>query len=119
MLRRVLGQERRVDVPFQVVDGDQRHPVDVRERFRDRTAHEQRADQPRPLGDGHPVQLPQSHARIGERLLDHRHDDFEVAARGELRNDTAVRRVDRVLRGDDAREHTAAIGEHRRRRLVT
>ena len=50
-----------------VVHGDQRQPVDVGNGFRHGTAHEQRADEPGPLCDGDPIQVRQSHARVGER----------------------------------------------------
>ena len=53
-----------------------------------------------------------------ERLLHDRHDDLEVPAGGELGDDAAVGGVDRLLGGDDARQHASSVGEHRRRRLV-
>ena len=47
-----------------------------------------------------------------------RHDDLEMPPRRQLGDDAAVRRVDVVLRGHDARQHLAAAVEHRGGRLV-
>ena len=119
MLRRIVGQERGVDVSLQVIHGHQRQPVDVRKGLRDGAPHQQGADEPRALRDGDSVEIGQAHVGVRERLLHDRHDDLEVTARGELGDDAAVGGVDGILRGDDAREDTTAVGEHRRRRFVT
>ena len=50
--------------------------------------------------------------------VDGRADGLEVGAGGELGDDTAVRRVERDLRGDDRADDLAAVAEHRGRGLV-
>jgi hypothetical protein len=102
-----------------VVHGNQGQAVHIRERFRDRASDQQRTDEPGPLRDGDPVEIRQANIRVGQRFLDHRHDHLEMTARGELGDHTAVGRVDGILRGDDARQDTATVDEHRRGRLVT
>ena len=77
------------------------------------------ADQPRPLGDREAVELGQPEAGDLERAPHDRPHDLEVPARRQLGDDAAIRGVDVVLGGHDAREHLAAAVEHRGGRLVT
>ena len=106
-LDRIRLEVERGDVAVQVVDGDQRQPAREGKRLRRREADEERADQPWPLGDGHRPDVVQGHARVGERALHRGHDQLQVPARRDLRDDAAVRRVQRRLRADDAREDDA------------
>ena len=68
-----------------------------------------------------PSRSPSATPASVERLLDDGHDDLEVPARGQLRHDAAVRRVDVVLRGhhvDSTRRPSAttaaAVSSHER-----
>ena len=92
---------------FEVVHADERRAVHPGERLGRRAADEQRADEPGPLGDRDAVEIAQPDARLRERAANDGHDRLEVAARGQLGHDAAVRGVDVVLGGDDAREHLA------------
>src|SRR5262249_62088288 len=60
----------------------------------------------------------EAHAGVPEGAADHGHHHFEMAARGELRDDATVGRVDVVLRGDHIGEHLAPAIEDGGRRFV-
>ena len=92
---------------MQMVDGDQRQALRPRERLRRGDADEQRADQPGPRRDGDRVDVGELDPGVAERLLDHRRDELEVAARRDLGHDAAEARVQLGLRGDDARADLA------------
>ena len=51
--RRIAGQVERVDMPLQVVHADPREIAGIGQGFGERKAHQQRADQPGPLGHRH------------------------------------------------------------------
>jgi hypothetical protein len=74
---------------------------------------------PRPLRDRETIEFGQAQARHLERSSDDRTHDLEMAPRRQLGDDAAVRGVDVVLGGHDARQHLAAAVEHGGRRLVT
>ena len=104
---------------LEVVHADERLLVHPRERLGHGAANQERAHQSRPLGHGDAVETGQRHASVAEGLGNDRGDDLEVPARGQLGNHAAVGRVNGVLRGHDARNNTAAVGEDRGRPLVT
>ncbi len=64
-------------------------------------ADEQRADEPGPVGHRDAVDVGERDARARERLADHGADAAQVIPRRELRDDAAVRRVQRDLRVHD------------------
>ena len=73
-LDRLGLQVQRGQVAVQVVHRHERQAAGKRDRLGGREADEQGADQPRPLGHGDGIEIRERHARLGERLLDHRHD---------------------------------------------
>jgi hypothetical protein len=79
-----LGQQRRQQVPFEVVDADDR----LAEREPQRVGHarpdQQRAGETRPLGERDAVQVGELEARLGDDLLDQRDQPPDVVARREL-----------------------------------
>ena len=114
----IVGERRGVDVAFQVIHPDERQAVRPRQRLRERAAHQEGADEAGAVRHRDPVQIGQSETRLVERTLDDGHDHLEMAARRELGYDAAVRGVDGVLGGDDARTHAAAVLEDGRRGLI-
>src|SRR5207248_9049505 len=62
--------------------------------------------------------FPDPYSALVERARHDGHNDFEVAARCELGDDAAVRRVDGVLGRHHAGTNTAAVLEDGRRSLV-
>jgi hypothetical protein len=78
ILRRIIRQERSVDVTLEVIHADERLAVHPRQRLRQRGSDEQRAHQPRSVGHRDPVDLGKPHTRLAERPLDDRHDDLDM-----------------------------------------
>src|SRR6185437_16884957 len=99
------------DVPVQVVDRSEREPASPGQRLRGRETDEERADEPRPGGDGDHVDIVEASAALGERRVDHGRYELEMAARCDLRHDAAVARVQLGLGGDDARPDLAVDGD--------
>ena len=112
------SEVERGDVAVQVVDGHEREPARPGERLRRREADEQRADQARPARDGDGLDVVEGGAALLERLGEHRADELEVPARGDLGHDAAVARVQLGLRGDDVGAHLAVPRDERDRGLV-
>src|SRR5262245_19016294 len=91
--------------------------VDADDRFAGRISHalgivdadQQRADQPRPLRDRDAVELTDSDSGPGERRLDHSPDLFQVLARGQFRNHSAVTGMDGDLRSNDVGTNLDAV----------
>jgi len=79
----------------QVVDRHQRQSPRPGKRLGSGDADEQRSDQPRPRGDGDRFDL------VGQHLLDHRRDQLEMPARGDLGHHPAEARVQLILGRDD------------------
>ena len=113
-----LEEERR-HVPVQVIDGDERQPPRPGERLGSREPDEQRADQPGAGRDGDGVDVVERGPRLLERLADHRRDQLEMPARGDLRDDPPVFRVQFGLRGHDVGTNLTAGGDDSRGCLVT
>ena len=111
-------QKYGVDVSFQVIHADQRLTERLRQHLAVRDSHQQRADQPRPVRDGHRVQIAQLHMRLLDRFADHGNDLPQMLARGQLRHHAAVLAVNLGLRRDHARKDPPAAGHDRRRGLV-
>jgi len=103
---------------LEVVDRHERQAARERQRLRGREAHQERADQAGPLGHGHRLEVVEPDARVGQRTFHGRHDQLQVPARGHLGHDTAVRRVQGGLRGNDVREDGAAPRHDRRGGLI-
>jgi hypothetical protein len=94
----------------QVVDGHERQPAGGGERLGGRDTDQQGADQTRPLGDGHALDVVEGGAGAGERVIDDGVDELEVVARRDLRHHAAEARV-HALRGDDVRADLARGGD--------
>ncbi len=115
---RERGEPQCRDVAEQVIDRDERQAARIRERLARREPDEQRPDQPGSLRHRDRVDRIERRTRVGERRLEHRHDELEVAPRGDLGHDAAEAGVEIGLRGADARAHLAGAGDDGRARVV-
>ena len=113
-----MGEERGLEVARDVVHGNERLAMDVGEALGRLHAHEQRADEPRPLRHRHCVEGRVLHRRLGHRARDDGADVLDVVAGGELGHHAPEGRVDGGLAGDDAGQDAGPVLHHRRRRLV-
>ncbi len=111
-------QQNGVDVPLQVVDGDQRQPLRKGQRLGVGDAHQQRSGQPRPAGHGDGVQVGEGDAGLRQRRADHGNDGAQMLAAGQLRNHSAVAGVGGDLRGDHRGKRTRAALDNRGGGLV-
>jgi hypothetical protein len=100
-----------VDVAFEVIYGDKRLAEREGENFAVGQADEEGACEAGTLGDGDGVEIGEGDFCLVERFADDWDDFAEMLARGELGNYAAVFAVDIDLRGDDAREDAAAVGD--------
>ena len=98
-----------VDVPFEVVDRDERLVVGEGQRLGEVPADQQRAGQPRPERRGHGVDLAHRAAGLRQRFVEHRDDRADVLAGRQLGDDAAVRGVHLDLRSDDAGEQVTPV----------
>lgn len=114
----VVAQQRREQMPFKVMNADQRSV----ERQRQTSCHlhtdEQSTDQSRPFGGRDELNVSPANRRIGERLFDDRHTRRKVMAACELRNNASKRRMHIHLGADDTAQNDS-ISNQRRRRFVT
>jgi hypothetical protein len=108
-LERLRLEIQRGHVAVQVVDGDERQPAAPGKRFRGREPDEQRADQARALRDRDRVDVVER--MLAERLLDHRHDQLEVPAGGDLGDDASEACMQVRLRRDDVRDDAAVVDQ--------
>ena len=117
-LQRLRLKVERRDVPVEVVDRDERQPARPRDRLRRAEPDEQRADQAGPLRHGDPVDVVEGDAGLAERLTDHRRHELEMPPRRNLRNHSAVARMEVGLGRDDVRANLACVGDDRGSGLV-
>ena len=110
--------QHRVDVPLEVIDGDQRLVEAERQGLGVGDSYEQRAGQPGSFGHGDRVQIGELDARLAQRGPHDRHNVLQVFAGRQLRHDASVVGVERDLRGDHVGEHLAAAAYNGRRGLV-
>ena len=82
-----------MDVPFQMVDRDQRLLQRECQRLCKTDPYEQRAGQARSLRHGERINALVSLVGIFEGLADHRHNRTQMLARGQLWHYSAVRSV--------------------------
>ena len=106
------------DVPVQMVDRNERQLARPSERLGCRNAHEQRADEPRPLRHGDRVEILERRGGAGQRFADDRPDQLEVTARCDLGHDASVGGVQLGLRRDNRRPHLAVSRHEGSGRLV-
>jgi len=103
--RFALCQQNRVNMTLQVVDGNQRLAQRKGQRLGIGDAYQQRARQAGALGYGNCVEIRQADAGFVERGTDYRNNVAQVFPRGQFRNHPTIRRMDRDLRGHNARKY--------------
>ena len=102
-----------MQVSFDVVDGDQGHAQRLRDALGGVEADNERRRESRSVGHGNGVDRVALH-----RVADDLGDLLDMGARGDLRNDAAIRLMKRNLRVDDIRENLVSVPDHRRGSLV-
>ena len=85
-----VGEQRRKQVPFHVMDADGGFAQGKAERVGDARAHQQRAGEARALCERDPVEIRERAAGLGEHPFGQRHDAADVVARRELGDHAAV-----------------------------
>src|SRR6202023_2527779 len=85
-----LFEQHRVNVTFEVVDGNQRLLQSKRQRLGVTDADQQGSGQPWPLGNGNRVNRLVASTRIRQRLANHWNDGAQMLARCQFRNYAAV-----------------------------
>ena len=109
-----------VDVPFQVVDRQQRQPGRKGQPFGRVDADQQTPRQPRPVRDRQRIEVAHLvHARAVQRLADHRLDGKHMLAAGDFGKDAAKAPVQFDLRGDHVGLDGAPVFDDRGRGFVT
>ena len=116
--RRVIREEERVDVRFEMVNRAQSPAQAKCQPLRGGNAHEQRTGEARAVGHGNSVQLVPTHARRTHRFVNDSRKDLDMAARRDLRHHAAVRPVQFGLAVDNARSLEDPVAHHRSGRLV-
>ena len=101
---RRVPEERGKEVPFEVVDAEERFLLPQRQPLGDRRADHEAARQSRPRRGGEGVHVREGDACPGERVVEQRRQFAQVLARGGLGHDAAVEGVQVDLRGDLAGE---------------
>lgn len=117
-----IGNVVRGHMPFDVVDGDERFVCGVAQALHAADPGEQRADKPRPVGDGEGIDILQAHIRRPECLVNHAVTGFDVRTTGDFWNDAAIERMEVNLAENDVGDDGAPIlddggGRFRRRRF--
>jgi hypothetical protein len=107
------GQPVRIDVGFEVVDRDEGPVKNIGEGFGDVDADEERTGETGSLGDGDRVDLAATDAGLGKGSFDDGDDGADVTSGGQLRDDAAVRLVERDLGRDDVGTDAASVDDHR------
>src|SRR5581483_8652548 len=64
------------------------------------------------------MDVPQRHAGVGQGTIHDERESFDMRTRCDLRHDTAVRRMEFVLRSDDVRQDLATTADDRDGGLV-
>ena len=75
-----LLQQHRMNMPFEVVHGDQRQPLRKRQRLGIGDAHQKRACKSRPGGNGNRIKIGERDVRLCESSANHGHDGAEMFA---------------------------------------
>ena len=100
-------------MPFDVVDGDERLVCGVAQALHAADPGEQRADKPRPVGDGEGIDILQAHIRRPECLVNHAVTGFDVRTAGDFRHDAAIERMKVNLAENDVGDDGAPILDDR------
>jgi len=104
-------EKDRVDVSFEVIDGNERFAEGLRESFGISDSHQERTNETRALCHAHGVDVGEIEAGLGKCFADDWDDLAEVFARGKFRYDSAVFAMNIDLGSDDAGEDFAAVGD--------
>jgi poly(A) polymerase len=102
-----------VDVPLEMVHGDERNPLRKRQCFGVGDAHQQRSCQTGPGSDSNGVETVEGNPGASEGFAHDGHNGAQVFAAGELGNHSPVRRVSSDLRGHGRRKRARAALHHR------
>ena len=92
-LERLVRQIRRRHVPADVVDRDERHAQRPGERLGKGQPDQERAQQPRPVGDGDRVDIGIADAGLAHGRLDRPLDCVGMGAGSDFRHNAAVLRL--------------------------
>src|SRR5438132_10389369 len=114
-----LLEQRGEDMGGEVADPDHRQLARPGDRLPEVDADEQATNQAGAPGYGDTVDLLPAGRRGLQGALDHRHKRLKVGARGKLRHDPAVGRVQRILGTNHVREQARAGGDNRCGGLIT
>ncbi|MBV6418065.1 MAG: hypothetical protein CMLOHMNK_02845 [Steroidobacteraceae bacterium] len=109
--RRIGLEERREQMPLEMVHVDGRHAPRVREAARERGAGQQRTDETGTRRAGDAVDVTAIRTGRRERLAHERHEAAHMIARGEFRHDAAIEAMQVDLRMQDMREQSATLVE--------
>ena len=113
-----MVEQCREEVPLEVVDPGEGELPGQGERLGLAHPDEQRADQARADGGGHGVEVPARHPGPTERLADHRREELEMGAPGDLGDHPAVHGVQVHLARHHRRQHLGPTVDHRRGGVV-
>ena len=111
-------EKDRVDVALEVIDGNERFAQGLRESFGISDSHQERTNETRALCHAHGVDVGETEAGLGQCFADDWDDLAQVFARGELRNYSAIRHVDRDLRRNGVGEHLLAVAHYGGRSFI-
>src|SRR5450756_3138548 len=94
---------------LQMIHGNQRFPTGICKSLCRFYAYKKRTDQPRTVGDGDPVYLPDPHACLKKSFI-HRGDNRRgMPARSNFRNNTVILPMERILTRDNRRQDQPCI----------
>ena len=105
-------------VAFQVTDSNQGLVQGIGNGLGGCHAHQQGANQTRPLGHGNGVDFLPGHARFLQGLGNHRQNGLHMATRGQFRHHSAVRAVNRDLAGNHIGKDDPAIPDYGGSRFI-
>ena len=114
----LLSNPVRVEMRFQVVDGDQRQAFRVGQRLGHVHADEQRPNQSRARRDGDGVQLLPAAGRLSQRRFDDGQHRLQMLPGRYFGNDATVAIVEFRLGRDHAGQNVTAVFNNRGRRFV-
>src|SRR5271156_2326557 len=100
-----LLQQYRMNVPFQMVDGDQWFPERKGKSLGKADPHEQSARQSRPLRDRNSIDRRITLPCLSQGLAHHRNNRPQVLTRSEFRHHSPKRLMSGNLRGDGIRQN--------------
>ena len=106
----LLGEPHRQRMAFEMIDGEERLVVREGQRLGGHHAHHHAADQARPAGRGDAVEIGETEACLGQRILDQPVDALEMGARGDLRHHAAEAAMLGQLAVDDIGQDRGRAG---------